>query len=105
VATQHHGDGDRSERSELLKRFEKQLAEDYRRRFLRSVKFARSAGGRTGADDDAELTYAVVTDHRHRTIVIRFAHAIDWIGLDVRAATELRDNLSQRLRELRGITV
>lgn len=92
MATQHHGDG---EGSELLKRFMEQQTGEYMRRF---------PDGRTGADDDGELTYAIATDDKHRTIVIRFAHPTEWIGLNVEAATELRDQLTERLMALRGIT-
>ena len=92
MSSQHHGEG---ERSELIKRFDEQQTGEYMRRF---------PDGRTGADDDGELTYAIATDDKHRTIVIRFAHPTDWIGLDVHAATELRDSLTERILALRGIT-
>ena len=92
MSTQHHGDG---ERSELMKRFMEQQTGEYMRKF---------PDGRTGADDDGELTYAIATDDKHRTIVIRFAHPTEWIGLNVEAATELRDQLTERLMALRGIT-
>lgn len=92
MATQHHGDG---ERSKLMERFMEQQTGQYLRRF---------PDGRTGADDDGELTYAMATDDKHRTIVIKFAHPTEWIGLDVASATELRDQLTERIMALRGIT-
>lgn len=91
MSVQHHGDG---ERSDLMKRFMEQANGEYMRRF---------PDGRTGADDDGELTFAIDTDDVHRTIVIRFAHPTEWIGLDVKSATELRDQLTERIMALRGI--
>lgn len=61
--------------------------------------------GRMGAEDDGELSYAVTTDKRHRTIVIRFGKPVEWIGLGVEHAEQLRDQLTERLQELRGITI
>ena len=92
MATQHHGDG---ERSDLMRRFMEQQSGEYDRRF---------PNGRTGADDDGELTYAIATDKNHQTIVIRFAHPTEWIGLDMKSAEQLRDQLTERMLELRGIT-
>ena len=92
MSTQHHGNG---ERSDLIKRFNQQQTGKYERTF---------PNGRTGADDDGDFTYSIATDDRHRTIVIRFAHPIEWIGLSVKEAEELRDNLTDRLLVLRGVT-
>ncbi|MEI8212983.1 MAG: hypothetical protein WCI02_12605 [Planctomycetota bacterium] len=93
MATQHHGDGNQSE---LLKRFKEQQTGEYMRRF---------PNGRTGADDDGELTYMIAADPRHRTIIIRFAHPTEWIGLDVASAKALRDAIDAKLLEVHGITV
>ena len=93
MSVQHHGEG---ERSDLMRRFQEQQSGEYMRKF---------PDGRTGADDDGELTYAMATDSKHGTIVVRFAHPTEWIALDVKAATELRDQLTDRLLELRGISV
>jgi len=60
--------------------------------------------GRLGADDDGEFAYAITVDPSCRAIIIRFPHPTGWIGLDRKAAEELRDNLTQKLLELRGIT-
>ena len=93
MASEHHGS--RKSQSEFIQRFREQLTGEYKREF---------PDGRMGADDDGELTYAVATDHKHRTIVIRFAHKTDWIGFDIESAEKLRDALTERLHELRGIT-
>jgi hypothetical protein len=93
MATQHHGDG---EQSELFKRFKEQQSGEYMRRF---------PNGRTGADDDGELTYAIAADPRRQVVVIKFAHPTEWIGLDVASAKALRDAIDDKLLELRGITV
>lgn len=92
MSSSHHGEG---ERSDLIKRFMEQQSGKYYRRFPE---------GRTGADDDGELTYAIATDDQHRTIVIKFAHPTEWIGLGAKEAEELRDQLTERILALRGIT-
>ena len=92
MSFQHHND---KEQSDLIRRFLEQQSGDYQRRF---------PDGRTEANDDGELTYAITTDARHRTIVLRFAHPTEWIALDVKSATELRDALTDRILALRGIT-
>lgn len=61
--------------------------------------------GRIGAEDDGDLAFAIATDKEHQTIVIRFGKPVEWIGLDRKAAEELRDQLTARLHELRGIVV
>ena len=93
MASQHHGHGDQSD---LIRRFREQQSGEYMRAF---------PDGRTGADDDGELTYAIACDKRHRTVVIQFAHPTAWIGLDVESAKKLRDAIDDKLMELRGITV
>lgn len=102
MSVQHHGDLPEDMRRELdanrqrlLNRFVEQSTGAYQRTF---------PDGRMGADDDGELTYAIATDQRKRVVIIRFAHPTEWIGLDVKAATELRDQLSERILALRGIT-
>lgn len=95
MTVQHHGDYDRQRQLELIRRFHEQAEEKYRRTF---------PDGRINSEDDGDLTYMITTDDRHRTIVIKFAHPTEWIGLDVGAATELRDQLTERILVLRGIT-
>jgi hypothetical protein len=90
MSTSHHG-----KNSDLIRRFMEEATGTAKREF---------PAGRMGADDDGSLTYAIATDDRHRTIVIRFPKPIDWIGLDVKSAEELRDQLTERLMALRGIT-
>lgn len=95
MGVQHHGEEDLNRQMEFIKRFKEQAEEKYRRQF---------PDGRINAEDDGDLTYVITTDDRHRTIVIKFAHPTEWIGLNVQAATELRDQLTERILALRGIT-
>lgn len=60
--------------------------------------------GRMSAEDDGLLTYQIATDDRHRLIRIRFPKLVSEIGLDIEAAETLRDQLTERLHALRGIT-
>ena len=60
--------------------------------------------GRMGAEDDGALSYAVATDTRRSTIVIRFGKPVEWIGLGIEDAERLRDELTERLMELRGVS-
>lgn len=95
--TPHHGDnGNQREIAELRKRFLQQIDGTAKREY---------PNGRMGADDDGALVYAVAVDRRHRTIVIRFGKPVEWMGLDIEAAEKLRDALTDKLLELRGITV
>ena len=101
MSVQHHGDLPEdmrrqldADRTRLMERFMEQSTGAYQRKF---------PDGRIGAEDDGELTYAIANDDRKRVIVIRFAHPTEWIGLDVKAATELRDQLTERIMALRGI--
>lgn len=59
--------------------------------------------GRMGAKDDGALSYALATDMRHRTIIMRFGKPIEWMAMEQKEAEELRDQLTERLMELRGI--
>jgi len=94
----HHGQDLQQllqEQNQLKDRFVEQTTGVYDRKF---------PDGRMGASDDGELTYAIANDDKHRTIVIKFAHPTEWIGLDVKAATDLRDQLTERIMAVRGIT-
>lgn len=93
MSVPHHGDLPQ-EQSELMKLFMEQATGTAKRQF---------PAGRMGAEDDGALTYAIATDDRYRTIVIRFPKPIEWIGLDISAAEQLRDSLTERLMALRGI--
>lgn len=93
MATSHHGE-DRS--SDLMQRFLDEANGKAVREFPH---------GRVAADDDGASTYAIATDARHGIIRIQFPRPTSWIGLDVDTAQELVDQLSERLLELRGITV
>ena len=89
----HHRGG---EQLDAMRRFMEQIDGTARRQY---------PAGRMGAEDDGELAYALATDDRHNTIVIRFGKPVEWIGLGIKEATELRDQLTERLQALRGITV
>lgn len=89
MSMQHHGD------SEHIRRFFEQATGTAKREYPH---------GRMGGDDDGALAYAIATDQAHRTIVIKFPKPVDWIGLDIKTAEELRDQLTERLMALRGIT-
>jgi hypothetical protein len=59
--------------------------------------------GRVGGDDDGELAFAIAADPKHGIIRIEFGKSVDWIGLDRESAERLRDMLTEKLLELRGI--
>lgn len=74
------------------------------RRFMEQVTGTAKReypAGRMGADDDGALSYAMATDDRTRTIIIRFPKPTEWIGLGITEATELRDQLDERIMALR----
>lgn len=91
----HHGDG-RSERelAELRKRFLEQVAGTPKREWSQ---------GRMGAEDDGDLAYAMTTDTKRGVIVMRFGKPVEWLGFGIKEAEELRDQLTDRLMELRGV--
>lgn len=92
----HHGDG-RSERElhELRKRFLEQVEGKAKREW---------SAGRMGAEDDGALAYAITTDVKHGAIVIKFGKPVEWIGLGIVEAEQLREQLTERLMELRGVS-
>jgi hypothetical protein len=94
MATQHHGKPEDFQQPEIVKRFLEQMTGQYQRKF---------PDGRQGPDDDGELTYAIATDRKHKTIVIRFAHPTEWIGLHLEAAIELKKALTSRIVELQTL--
>ena len=96
MGSSHHGDP-RNEREvhELRKRFLDQVAGNAMREW---------SAGLMGAEDDGDLAYAITTDVRKGVIVIRYGKPVEWIGLGIKEAEQLRDELSERLRELRGVT-
>jgi hypothetical protein len=59
--------------------------------------------GRIGPDDDGALVYKIATDAAHGVIRVRFPKPVMEIGMDREAAERLRDDLTERLHELRGI--
>ncbi len=92
MATEHHGS---REQADLIKRFQDQQTQEYRRAF---------PNGRINENDDGELTYMIAADPKRQAVIIKFAHPTDWIGLDAESAEALRDKLTEKLFELRGIT-
>lgn len=82
-------------------------ATELQERFLQHVEGTppprRFGAGRLGAEDDGELEYAIASDQKLGVIMIRFPKPVDWIGLDIDTAQTLRDELTRRLLELRGI--
>ncbi len=57
-----------------------------------------------GAEDDGDLAYALTNDDKHQTIVLRFGKPVEWIGLGLKEAEELRNQLTERIMALRGVT-
>lgn len=94
MSMEHHGDN-LSGPPEVVKLFRDQLRGEAMRHW---------PGGRMGGDDDGQLAYAITTDAVRGVILLDFGKPITWVGLDVKSATELRDNLTERILELRGIT-
>ncbi len=94
MSFQHHGDSD-SQR-ETMQRFIDELEGRAHRRW---------PNGRTGPDDDGELSYAITNDTQRGIIRIEFSKPTEWIGLDLAAAKQLRDSLTERILALRGVDV
>ena len=90
MSVPHHNDD-----AALHERFLQQAMGQYERKF---------PDGRIGADDDGDLTLAMAVDHNHKVIRIQFAHPTQWLGLNRESAERMRDMLSEKLLELRGIT-
>lgn len=59
--------------------------------------------GRISGDDEGELVFAIAADPRHQVIRIEFNKSVNWLGLDPKSAETLRDTLTEKLMELRGI--
>lgn len=80
--------------------------EGLRRRFLdqfMGVDRRTFSDGRTGPDDDGDLTFAIATDTKHGVIRIQFPKPIEWISLNRESTEQLCEELQERLLELRGI--
>jgi len=89
----HHG---RESQNELWVRFQQQKEGSLPRSY---------PDGRLNGYDDGELSYCIGTDVKRGKIVVQFPVATQWIAMTLESATALRDQLSERLIELRGITV
>lgn len=59
--------------------------------------------GRMGADDDGAIAIAIAVDPKHRTIVLRYAKPVHWVGMALNDAEQLRHMLSRKIEELRGL--
>jgi len=92
MSVPHHG----SDQDGNMQRFVEQMNGTARREY---------PAGRMGAGDDGSLVYAIANDDRHKTVIIRFGKPVEWIALGVKEVEELRDQLTERLAALRGITV
>lgn len=85
----HHGD------SKVVQRLLDQLNGTAKREYPR---------GRMGHDDDGALSYVIATDLPRQTIIIRFGKPVEWVGMGIPEAEQLRDALTDRIHELRGVT-
>lgn len=90
MGMQHHGD---AEQIAHIRRMLGQIDGTARREY---------PAGRMGHEDDGALSYAIATDDRHRTIVIRFGKPVEWIGLSIADAEQLIDNLNARIVAIRS---
>jgi len=91
MSSSHHGS---QEQRELLKRLMDQGNGTSKREY---------PDGRLSGDDEGTLAYAIAADLRHQIIRIEFNKPVDWLGLDKDSAEALRDKLTEKLMELRGI--
>lgn len=94
MSVPHHG-----ENGEQLRRMQR-LVEQMNRTARREYP-----GGRMGAEDDGELSYALANDDRHRTIVMRFGKPVEWVAFNVESAEELLRQLAERVNYLKGVRV
>ena len=81
----HHGD---AEELATMRRLMDQLNGTARREY---------PSGRMGAEDDGALSYAIASDDRHRTIIIRYGKPVEWVAMGLKEAEELRDQLTDRI--------
>ena len=58
--------------------------------------------GRMDAEDDGAIAIAMAVDPVHRTIVIRYARPVHWVGLALNDAEQLRHMLSKKIEELKA---
>lgn len=88
----HHGEPASDEQRRLVKRFMEEAGGTAEREYPQ---------GRIGPDDDGATTYAVAADRKRGIIRIQFPKPTLWLGLDIAAAEQLREVLTQKLIELR----
>lgn len=93
MATTHHGRGS-EEHDRLLRRLMEQS---------RGAAEQLFPDGKLNEGDEGELAYMIAADKKNQVIVIDFLKPVTWLGLDVESAESLRDLLTEKLMELRGI--
>ena len=90
MATSHHG----PEELSLIKQFTEQLEGRARQRYPH---------GKLNTDDRGSLALAMAVDKAKGVIIIDFGKPVDWIGLRLEDAELIRDMLTAKMLELRGI--
>lgn len=56
--------------------------------------------GKISENDLGELSFAVAADIRKQVVIIRYAKAVDWVGLDSKSARYLAGLLSEKADQL-----
>ena len=56
--------------------------------------------GRISGEDDGETAFLIAADPSNKTVIIRFPKPMDWIGLGVNEAMQLRNLLDAKIAEL-----
>lgn len=92
MSASHHGSDDQRRLQQL---FDAQRAGMAPRRW---------PNGRCSADDDGELAFRMGADPKRQLIAIEFSKPTDWVAFDLATAEWIRDQLTERMLELRGIT-
>lgn len=100
MSVQHHGASPFSEQPteklSIMKKFLEQVEGRARREYPQ---------GKLGCDDLGSLAVAMAADPKAGVIRIDFGKPVEWIGLRLEDAEALRDMLTEKMMELRGISV
>lgn len=88
MSVSHHAD---AAQMENMKRFTEQMERTEKRAYPK---------GRMGHEDDGELSYAVIADKKHGTVIIRFGKPVEWIGLSPSDVTTLIESLIEKARQV-----
>jgi len=91
MSAAHH-----SEESKHLERFLAQLEGRARRNY---------SEGRVGPHDEGDLAFAIAVDPQRKIIIIDFGKPVDWIGMPLREAVQLREMLTEKIKELQAVMV